>query len=120
MEVLIKWESKQKNESQTCQVLISKAGSIHRDPFTNIEGTSNGVLDKFDLVKRSDKLYTRSLYLPLGLYHFLFHIVSSDGVRTEVSYYHNITVLGTGRSVNYIEVGAASPLSNTGSFSDCK
>nr|XP_012556715.1 uncharacterized protein LOC105844531 [Hydra vulgaris] len=119
MDVLIKWESKETCESVICQLLISKAGSVHSDPFLNAEKSSDQELHKFDLIKTSERLFMRSLYLPLGLYHFIFLIASSDTIKMDVSYYHNITVLGSGRSVNYIDVGAASPVSSTNSFSDC-
>lgn len=121
MDQLFTWRNEAPNPEKILKVelLITRANSVHCDPFfTQDEPNSN--LDVYSMTSVDGQLtYTRTVNLSLGVYHFLYKITTVEEAWLETIHSKYKTVLGSGRPVNYIEVGDASPKS-TNSFSDCK
>ncbi|XP_057294207.1 uncharacterized protein LOC130622728 isoform X1 [Hydractinia symbiolongicarpus] len=120
MDQLFTWRNEDSNPEKILKVelLITRANSVHCDPFfTQDEPNSN--LDVYSMTSVDGQLtYTRTVNLSLGVYHFLYKITTVEEAWLETIHSKYKTVLGSGRPVNYIEVGDASPKS-TNSFSDC-
>ena len=101
------------------EILLSKADSIHHDPFDNMNADSS-VVETHTTSRDENDNFEAELTLYSGVYHFLFRIMLENGDEySKFSSDYRSTTLGNGRRINYIEIGAPSPES-VGSFSDCK
>ena len=101
------------------EILLSRADSIHHDPFANVNADPS-VVETYTTSRDENNNFVAELALYSGVYHFLFHIMLENGDEySKLSSDYRSTTLGNGRRINYIEIGAPSPES-VGSFSDCK
>lgn len=124
MEILFNWRNLNDNDApywkeiSRVELIISKANSIHYDPFTVMKSNPS-VVDIHPMSDDENNLYYKLLELPLGVYHFAFQIYLRTGEElVQCSNEYKQTVLANGRKINYIEIGSISPQS-TNSFSDC-
>lgn len=101
------------------EILLSKADSIHHDPFTNMN-VDPSIVETYTTSRDENNSFVAELTLYSGVYHFLFRIMLENGDEySKFSSDYRSTTLGNGRRINYIEIGASSPES-VSSFSDCK
>ena len=101
------------------EILLSRADSIHHDPFANVNADPS-VVETYTTSRDENNNFVAELALYSGVYHFLYHIMLENGDEySKFSSDYRSTTLGNGRRINYIEIGAPSPES-VGSFSDCK
>ena len=124
MDVNFVWK-KRDQEADIIQVelLLVKAQSVFTDPFANYEklesvldsDKTSGHLRRTPMrqaVESNIELYAITIHdLPLGIYHYMFLVHGKEKEWLEISEDEKVTMLGSMRKVNYIELDPTSPKS---------
>jgi len=129
MDVNFVWKNQDKEaEIIRVELLLVQAHSIFADPFINYEN-SESVLDKSDHLRRTPmrqavesntELYAVTIHdLSLGVYHYMFLVHGKGKTWLDIAQNERVTILGSMRRVNYIELDPTSPKSIV-SYSECK